>query len=37
MENKEIEHVVKILGLKFNQQYESTKNLRYGSVMIMTD
>ena len=37
MENKEIEYVVKILGLKFNQQYESTKNLRYGSVMIMTD
>ena len=37
MENKEIESLVKILGLQFNKKYENTGSLRYGSLMIMTD
>lgn len=37
MKNSEIESLVKIMGLQFNKQYESTKSLRYGSIMIMTD
>ena len=31
------QNVVKILGLKFNHDYQDTKSLRYGHLMIMTD
>lgn len=31
------QNVVKILGLKFNHEYQDTKSLRYGHLMIMTD
>lgn len=37
MKNAEIEQLVKIMGLQFNKNYENTKSLRYGSIMIMTD
>ncbi len=37
LKNEEIGNVVKIMGLKFNQTYHSTQNLRYGHLMIMTD
>ncbi|KAJ3452282.1 DNA topoisomerase/gyrase [Anaeramoeba flamelloides] len=39
MKNKEIESIIKILGLKHGQKYskENIKSLRYGHLMIMTD
>ena len=40
MENKEITDLVKIMGLKYKQKYNSLddmKSLRYGKIMIMTD
>jgi len=40
LENAEINALVKIIGLKYKQKYESTddmKSLRYGRLMIMTD
>ncbi|CAM9147763.1 unnamed protein product, partial [Laminaria digitata] len=37
LKNEEIQNVVKILGLKFNHDYQDTKALRYGHLMIMTD
>mmetsp|Transcript_3606 Transcript_3606/g.5489 ORF Transcript_3606/g.5489 Transcript_3606/m.5489 type:complete len:1381 (+) Transcript_3606:89-4231(+) len=37
MKNEEIQHVVKILGLNFKHNYTTTKGLRYGHLMIMTD
>ncbi|KAG2523814.1 hypothetical protein JM16_002302 [Phytophthora kernoviae] len=37
LKNEEIQNVVKILGLKYGQMYESTKGLRYGHLMIMAD
>ncbi|KAI9916196.1 hypothetical protein PsorP6_017912 [Peronosclerospora sorghi] len=37
IKNEEIQNVVKILGLKYGQKYESTKGLRYGHLMIMAD
>ena len=36
-DNREIQNLLKILGLDFNRQYQSTEGLRYGSVMIMAD
>lgn len=35
--NKEIENIKKILGLKQNMVYENVNSLRYGHMMIMTD
>merc|ERR1719313_2240365 len=35
--NAEIQNVLKILGLEMNREYQSTKQLRYGSIMVMTD
>ncbi|CAH8366429.1 unnamed protein product [Eruca vesicaria subsp. sativa] len=35
--NKEIENIKKILGLKQNRVYENVNSLRYGHMMIMTD
>jgi DNA topoisomerase-2 len=37
MENKEIQNIIKIMGLQIGKQYEDLKSLRYGSIMIMTD
>ena len=40
MENKEINDLVKIMGLTYKKKYESVddlKSLRYGKIMIMTD
>eukprot|EP00043_Microstomoeca_roanoka_P011493 m.108253 g.108253 ORF g.108253 m.108253 type:complete len:1678 (-) comp15211_c0_seq2:413-5446(-) len=37
MDNTEIKHIAQIMGLKFGQEYTSTKQLRYGRLMIMTD
>ena len=40
MENKEINDLVKIVGLQYKKKYESMddmKSLRYGKIMIMTD
>ncbi|RQM18731.1 hypothetical protein DD237_000945 [Peronospora effusa] len=37
LKNEEIQNVVKILGLKYGENYESTKGLRYGHLMIMAD
>ena len=34
---KEIQNLMKIVGLKLDQKYNSVDKLRYGSVMIMTD
>ena len=34
---KEIAELKKILGLQSGKKYESTAELRYGSIMIMTD
>lgn len=35
--NEEIQNLIKILGLQVGKTYEEVKNLRYGSIMIMTD
>ncbi len=35
--NKEIENLVRILGLKIGEKYTDTNSLRYGHLMIMTD
>ncbi|OQR97211.1 DNA topoisomerase II [Thraustotheca clavata] len=37
VKNEEVTNIVKILGLEYNKKYESTKNLRYGHLMIMAD
>uniref|UniRef100_A0ACD5YXT2 Uncharacterized protein n=1 Tax=Avena sativa TaxID=4498 RepID=A0ACD5YXT2_AVESA len=37
MENAEIQNIKKILGLQQGKHYDSTKGLRYGHLMIMTD
>lgn len=38
MTNKEIEHIVQILGLQFHEKYsDQRENLRYGGILIMTD
>ena len=36
-DNTEITNLKKILGLQSDKKYQSTKDLRYGSVMLMTD
>ena len=35
--NEEVQNLIKILGLQVNKEYESVKQLRYGSIMIMAD
>lgn len=35
--NEELKQLIRILGIKRGHQYTSTKELRYGHVMIMTD
>jgi len=36
-ENAEIQDLIRILGLKVGKEYHSTKDLRYGGLMIMAD
>ena len=36
-ENIEVQQLIKILGLEDRKVYENLNDLRYGSVMIMTD
>ena len=35
--NEEVQNIMKITGLQVQKEYEDTKNLRYGSIMIMSD
>ena len=37
MKNQEIQHLMKIIGLRPGEAYEDTSKLRYGHVMVMTD
>ena len=40
MDNAEINNIIKIVGLRYKEKYESPdslKTLRYGKIMIMTD
>ena len=37
MDNAEISSIKQIMGLQQGKQYDSTKSLRYGHLMIMTD
>lgn len=37
IKNEEIENLIKIIGLQREKQYDDLRQLRYGSVMIMTD
>mmetsp|Transcript_63109 Transcript_63109/g.116386 ORF Transcript_63109/g.116386 Transcript_63109/m.116386 type:complete len:1885 (-) Transcript_63109:169-5823(-) len=37
MNNNEIQNIIKIMGLDPKKEYETSKGLRYGSVMIMAD
>lgn len=36
-QNAEIQNILKIVGLTANMEYKSLSQLRYGSIMIMTD
>ena len=35
--NQEVQYLMKILGIRIGENYTDIKNLRYGSIMIMTD
>ena len=37
MENPEIQNLIMILGIQVGRKYENVKDLRYGSILIMTD
>ena len=37
IKNKEIQYLMKILGIRVGETYTDVKNLRYGSILIMTD
>lgn len=37
IENQELKYLTQILGLQHGKDYSSTKGLRYGHIMIMTD
>ena len=37
IKNQEIQYIMKILGIKIGETYTDVKNLRYGSILIMTD
>ena len=37
VDNKEVQALMRIIGIDPSKQYESAKGLRYGSVMLMTD
>ena len=37
IKNQEVQYLMKILGIKIGENYTDLKNLRYGSILIMTD
>ena len=37
LKNQEVQYLMKILGIKIGETYTDVKNLRYGSILIMTD
>ena len=37
LNNAELQHLIKIMGLYVGKEYRDTRELRYGSIMIMTD
>ena len=37
LKNQEVQYLMKILGIKIGESYTDVKNLRYGSILIMTD
>ena len=37
LENKEVQNIIKIIGLQAGKRYDSIDSLRYGGIMIMTD
>ena len=37
LKNQEIQYLMKILGIRVGETYTDVKNLRYGSILIMTD
>ena len=37
LKNQEVQYLMKILGIKIGENYTDLKNLRYGSILIMTD
>jgi len=37
VDNKEVQAIMKIVGIDPSKQYMSTKGMRYGSIMLMTD
>ena len=37
IKNQEVQYLMKILGIKVGETYTDVKNLRYGSILIMTD
>ena len=37
LKNQEVQYLMKILGIKIGENYTDVKNLRYGSILIMTD
>ena len=37
LKNQEVQYLMKILGIKVGETYTDVKNLRYGSILIMTD
>lgn len=37
LNNAELQYLIKIMGLYMGKVYEDTRDLRYGSIMIMTD
>lgn len=37
LKNDELQNIIKIMGFYMGKQYTDTSDLRYGSIMIMTD
>ena len=37
LKNQEVQYLMKILGIRIGEKYSDVKNLRYGSILIMTD
>ena len=37
LKNDELQNLIKIMGLFIGKEYYDTRDLRYGSIMIMTD
>lgn len=37
LNNQELQNMIKIMGFSMGRSYEDVRDLRYGSIMIMTD